>query len=180
MKTNQDKTKITKLLTKIKSLAEQGLGGEKIEAEKLLAKLLKKYNLSEADLGSEELQELELTFKGKEEETLLLQICYKVFGNLDTTTSKVYRYKYGKGSRNTKLIECTPSQAAQIVLYYDFYRELWKQEKAKLLEAFIQKHSLFGKSSGEGVELSPEELKDLYKRMGALDEAESPSLRIEA
>lgn len=34
-------------LKKIKTLAERGVGGEKSGAEKILSKLLKKYNLSE-------------------------------------------------------------------------------------------------------------------------------------
>lgn len=169
----------SKLLSKIKALAERGVGGEKIEAQKLLDK----YNLSEADLIAEEetITEIELTFKGKEEESLLLQVCYKVFGNLENTKDKVYRYISGKGSRNTKIIKCTPSEAAQIVLYYDFYRDLWKRERAKLFDAFIQKNKIFGNDQpSDSDKLSDEEIQDILKRMSAFSDAEEPSLRIES
>lgn len=168
----------TKLLAKIRALAEQGVGGEKVEAEKLLAKLLKKYNLSEADLGSDEYQELKLIFKNEDEKSLIHQICYKVLGSKDEVCNRVFQYRYGKGSRSTIIIECTPSQATQIAIYYDFYRELWIKEKQKMLNAFFQKHELFG--TGTGRKISSEEYQDLIKRMNALDEAASPSLRIEA
>ena len=169
------------LLNKLKALAERGVGGEKIEAAKLLNKLLKKYNISEADLRSEEVKEIELTFKNKEEETLLLQVCYKVFITEEACRDKIYRYRYGKGSRNTKLIQCTPSEAAQIILFYDFYRDLWEKEKAKLFDAFIQKNRIFGKSTKDGgSNMSDKEIAELLKRMSAFDEATPPSLRIES
>lgn len=177
-----DKDK-NKLLRKIKALAEQGVGGEKSGAERILSKLLKKYNLSEADLIAEEdtISEIEITFKGKEEETLLLQVCYKVFGSTANVSGKVFRYTRGKGSRNTKIINCTPSEAAQIILYFDFYKDLWKKEKAKLLEAFIQKNKIFGNDKPSNSErLSDEEIEEILKRMSILDEAEIPSLRIES
>ena len=178
MNSNGDKIK---LLNKLKALSEQGVGGEKNEAAKLLNKLLKKYNLSETDLGSEEIKELELTFKGKEEEALLLQVCFKVFGTEEACQDNIYRYTRGKGSRNTKFIKCTPSEAAQIVLYYDFYRDLWKRERAKLFDAFIQKHKIFGQSTEDGrSNMSNEEFEDLLKRMSIFDEAKIPSLRIES
>ena len=169
------------LLNKLKTLAERGVGGEKIEAAKLLNKLLKKYKMSEADLRSEEIKEIELTFKNKEEEKLLLQVCYKVFVTEEACKDKIYRYRYGKGSRNTKLIKCTPSEAAQIILFYDFYRDLWKREKAKLFDAFIQKNKLFGiDTTGGGSNMSDEEIAELLRRMSVFGEATPPSLRIES
>ena len=176
---DQNKDKIN-LLKKLKELSERGVGGEKIEATKLLDKLLKKYNLSETDLGSEEIKEIKLTFKGAEEENLLLQVCYKVFGTTESVTNKVFYYRYGKGSRNTKIIECTSSEAAQIVLLYDFYRELWKKEREKLFSAFIQKNEIFGKSESNSSDLSDEEICELLKLMSIFKKAEIPSLRLNA
>lgn len=175
---NDNKDKI-KRLNKLKALAEQGVGGEKIEAAKLLNKLLKKYYMSEADLGSEEVREIEITFKNKEEKTLLFQVCYKVFITQEACYEKIYHRVRGKGSRNTKIIKCTPSEAAQIILFYDFYRDLWEREKAKMLEAFIQKNRLFGESTKDGgSNMSDEEIAELLKHMSVFDEATPPSLRI--
>ena len=43
----------TALLKKIRALAERGVGGEAENAEKLLARMMKKYGISEAELDEE-------------------------------------------------------------------------------------------------------------------------------
>lgn len=43
----------TALLKKIRALAEHGVGGEAENAEKLLARMMKKYGISEAELAEE-------------------------------------------------------------------------------------------------------------------------------
>lgn len=43
----------TALLKKIRALAEHGVGGEAENAEKLLARMMKKYGISEAELDEE-------------------------------------------------------------------------------------------------------------------------------
>ena len=48
------------LLQKIKALAEKGQGGEKINAQKILAQLMEKYNISETELSDEVLKEFDI------------------------------------------------------------------------------------------------------------------------
>ena len=48
-----------KLIKKLQELAERGVGGEKEGAQKKLEQLMKKYNISEADLSDEQLREHE-------------------------------------------------------------------------------------------------------------------------
>ncbi len=47
---NSDKKRILSLIGKVKKLSEQGIKGEKVNAQEMLVKLLKKYNLSKFDL----------------------------------------------------------------------------------------------------------------------------------
>ena len=68
----------TELLKKLKTLSKYGVGGEKIEAEKALNKIMQKYHIKEEDIKEDDYREIKIRFKGKEEEKILYQICYKI------------------------------------------------------------------------------------------------------
>lgn len=48
------------LLKKIKALADSGVGGEKENAQKILAGLMKQYDISEEELSEENIKEFEI------------------------------------------------------------------------------------------------------------------------
>lgn len=54
----------TALLKKIRALAEHGVGGEAENAEKLLARMMKKYGISEAELDEETRVRHDFTYRG--------------------------------------------------------------------------------------------------------------------
>ena len=70
----------TALLKKIRALAEHGVGGEAENAEKLLARMMKKYGISEAELDEETRIRHDFTYHGGEEKKILKQVVYKVTG----------------------------------------------------------------------------------------------------
>ncbi len=70
----------TALLKKIRALAEHGVGGEAENAEKLLARMMKKYGISEAELDEETRVRHDFTYHGGEEKKILRQVVYKVTG----------------------------------------------------------------------------------------------------
>ena len=55
----------TALLKKIRALAEHGVGGEAENAEKLLARMMKKYGISEEELDEETRVRHDFTYHGK-------------------------------------------------------------------------------------------------------------------
>lgn len=63
---------------------------------------------------------------------------------------------------------------------FDFYTRVWEKEREALLQAFIQKHRIFGnlKDGEKGKELSNEELEKMYALMRGLSN-ETPMLQIE-
>ena len=68
------------LLIKIKALAEHGVGGEKINAQKMLEKLMKKLDITTEDLENNDLQVFHFKYKqGKELKTLMLAILMNYF-----------------------------------------------------------------------------------------------------
>ena len=70
----------TALLKKIRALGEHGVGGEAENAEKLLARMMKKYGISEAELDEETRVRHDFTYHGGEEKKILRQVVYKVTG----------------------------------------------------------------------------------------------------
>lgn len=70
----------TALLKKVRALAEHGVGGEAENAEKLLARMMKKYGISEEELDEETRLRHDFTYHGGEEKKILRQVVYKVTG----------------------------------------------------------------------------------------------------
>ena len=147
---NSDKN--IELLKKLKALAEQGVGGERENAQKLLDRLMKKYGVDTADLSDDELSDHMFKFKDRRERKILTQVMYKV-----ATDRRSWFLKWGKGSRSMVGITCTKAEALQIQIEYEFYKALWNEEADFFLEAFIQKHKIFDMRPGHKVDEIDEE-----------------------
>lgn len=130
-------------LRKLRELALRGVGGERENAEQLLDQLIKKYGVSLADLDESNVKRFELEYHGDEDEKLLLQIIYMVLNDVDCVYGMIYEGS-GRKCRTRKSVHCTEAQKLEIEFLHEFYQRLWAKEKAYFLEAFIQKHSLFG------------------------------------
>ena len=93
------------LLKKLKTLAEQGIGGEKETAQKKLEQLMQKYNVEEQELSDDVVERYEFRYHGEFEKRMLLQVGYKVLGK--KIKEKMYEYRRGTGKKTTRIIECT-------------------------------------------------------------------------
>ena len=142
---------------------------EKEQAQAILEKLMKKYDISLDSLDEETLNDYEFEFHGKEQKALLRQTIYKV----TNSKSSVWGLRYTDTGRTCKTRlggRCTAAQKAEIDFLFDFYKRLWDKERKALLSAFIQKHSIFGEleDGEEPMELSPEETLKLSQLMSGL------------
>lgn len=152
------------LLQKLKALAERGVGGEREGAERKLKQLMAKYGVDQLELEGDQVSRYEIKYRGEFEHRLLSQIVYRARNDKEGQ----YGRRYGKGSKSILIVECTKAQEIQIRIEFEFYRDLLKEEQELLFEAFIQKHRIFGDSSGEEQELpTPEEMERL-ERMWAM------------
>ena len=152
------------LLQKLKALAERGMGGEKEGAERKLKQLMAKYGVDQLEFEEDQVARYEIKYRGEFEHRLLSQIIYRVRNDKE---GQFFR-RHGKGSKSILIAECTKAQEIQIRIEFEFYRDLLKEEQELLFEAFIQKHRIFGDSSGEEPEIqTPEEMERL-ERMWAM------------
>lgn len=127
----------TALLKKVRALAEHGVGGEAENAEKLLARMMKKYGISEEELDEETRVRRDFTYHGGEEKKILRQVVYKVTGGY------AYELVYTASGRKVRTqlgADCTPAEKVEIEYLFDFYKRLWEKEKDAFLAAYIQKH----------------------------------------
>lgn len=166
------------LLKKLKALSEQGVGGEKVNARRKLAELMRKYNITEDDLDDDTLVECEFKYKTDVEKTLLIQTIYKV-----TNEFNMYGFTNCRTGRTIKRLigcECTKSQKIEIEFLFDFYKRVYEKDVKLFLESFIQKHCIFGKlKDGEKADAPDSET---LRRMQILQSAmsdETPVRQIE-
>jgi len=167
---------IKSTLQKLQALANgTNFEHERESALEHLYRLMDKHGITEQDLSDEATSTYELKFKGKRERHLLLQVLYKVFGNMNWT-----QYAYTRNGRkiSTQMgVDCTSSQKVEIDFLFGFYKDLYRREEETFYGAFIQKHSIFGNSTGDGKELSKEEALKLHMLMEGMSD-DSPQRRL--
>jgi len=161
------------LLLKLKALAERGEGGEKINAEETLKRLMVRYGYTAEELESEEKVECVFRYRTIRERKLLLQILLKV-----TNESDVSFFKRGKEQNKARSM-LTAEQSMEVEMLFDFYRHLYVKEENTLFVAFVQKHNLFKvmDEDDEPTEVSKEEWKKIAAMASGMDDA-SPHRQI--
>lgn len=135
-------SKHLELAKKLKALADKGVAGEKLNAEKMLSEFMKKHNLTIEEIEGE--AEGEYFFKLEKEDVMLWRqivanVNYKIpkYGEFPKTHIK----KYYLGGNY--LIKCTAAEFVEIESKFNFYKNLYKQELEVFYSAFIHANSLY-------------------------------------
>lgn len=134
-----------KILNNLNELAKRGVAGEKENAEKLLEKLLKKYNMTieeiEKDIPKERyILRSENKSNFDYEKTLIDQLLYKI--KPDAVT-KVFVYKRIKRNRLTTIVELTDAEWLMFQYEFSIYKEALEKELGLFLSAFITKNQIY-------------------------------------
>lgn len=166
------------LLQKIKhvqALAERGERGERDSAHAMLARLMEKYNLTEADLENEKIETAWFKYHDELERRILAQIIYMVTGKPASGCVGTY-----SGRKRKKLgVDCTAAERLEIEANHAFFYEAAKKEMEVFLYAFYSKNGLFPsgvKEKGWG-ELTPEEKEEVLKASMMAEGMERHTLR---
>ena len=128
-------------MKKILALARRGVGGEKVTAEAMLAKLLAKYSMTIADLESEAqpVERREFKYSTEFERRLLSQIVASVLG---TRSIAAWRRR----GKKVVQFELTALQYAEVDVRYNAYRAPLRKELDKaatrVYAAFVQANDL--------------------------------------
>lgn len=157
-------SKHIELAKKLKALADKGIGGEKVTAEKMLQALLKKHHISIEEIEGEAKKDFYFKLE-KGEDQLWHQIiatvnreikCYGEFPKKD-----INKYML----EGNYMITCTHSEYIEIEAKLNFYQRLYKQELDVFFSAFIDANNLYPSDSKTLTqdELTKEELAQIRK-----------------
>ena len=126
------------LLKKVQALINSPEAGEAAAAKNLLKKLMRKYEISEADLTCQE-EETRYEFKTDKhnpwQKKLLCQIIWAV-------TDKDESFSYKKRPE-VLFIHTTKAKAFEINFMFEFYKKVFLKDIELMMHAFIQKHTFF-------------------------------------
>ena len=160
------------LLQKLKALADRGVGGEKINAQRKLDEYMRKHGYTLEDLDEQQKISFETKCRSEEEKLLLMQIIYKVTDDRYSAYGFTWRQS-GRPCKNLVGYDVTRAQKIEIDFLFDFYKRLYQKERELFLKAFIQKHKLFGRlKDGEKPQEMPDDdrLRLKFMQRGMSDE----------
>ena len=141
-------SKILELARKIKALAEQGVGGEKINAKKILTDLCEKHGIKIGDLESD--QQQAASFIGT-------QYTHQILVNTIALVCGNEREKYiWKNKPYGVIVNVTEAERLEIEMYFSIYRQAFEATLTDLQVAFIMKNDIYPKDV-EPILLAPEE-----------------------
>lgn len=139
--------KVQDKLRKLQALAERGVGGEQVTAQRMLEKLLARHGLTVDDLADERREIRWFPAPTAFERRLAWQVLAKV---CNTDSPAAYS---SKSKRKQVGVEVTPSEAIEFELHYDALRKAMAEHFDDAFVAFVQANRLF--SSLPGAEPEP-------------------------
>lgn len=166
---------IRERLLKVLRLAQEGVGGERENAEALLAKLLRRHDMTMADLEGalDQPRTREwLPVGDNEERTVLSQLVVRLYG-IDRPTWKRGATELG--------VEVSPAEHAALRIAWEVYRAAFAEARQALVLGFCYKHGLYAAEGGDSTEMSPEARDRAARALalaGALPVVDAPQRRL--
>ena len=132
-----NRDKVLDLAKKVKALADKGKDGEKSAAKDRLAKICKKYNISEDELiVLEEVKDFFLILNDPHEKDLLKNVICMVL------QIKGMRWKE---RNNCVLLKMTTNDFSDVSQAFEHYRSVYNEYKKYLVQAIIAKNEIYCK-----------------------------------
>ena len=135
-----EKERLLKKLEGVRALAQRGVGGEKQNAERILADLMDRYGITDADLEEDREETYFIRYSTTYERRLLHQLAYM---HLGPGHSGGCVGTYTNRPRKKVAITCTPAAYIEIEADYEFYRKALVDDLDLLYSAFLTKNDLF-------------------------------------
>lgn len=150
-----EKEEVIIKLRKLKALAEKGVGGEKLNAEKLYRKLLKTYHIEESNLTEDVVTNHSIVIREMYNRELIKQIVYSrtkgsckiLVDEIPVKDRKIIDEKYGVKNANV-FIECTELDFLEIVYQYEIYKNAFEKELNTCLVSFCYVNDLLMDTDG--------------------------------
>ena len=125
---------LKKLQNRMKDL--RGNENERLVAEKQLDILMKKYGITEEDLGTDERKRRDFYFGNEWENKLICQVLYTIKGD----NNPIYQSRH---KRNWIWAELTDAEYIEFETLYPAYKQSFKKELDIFYLAFVNKNHIF-------------------------------------
>jgi hypothetical protein len=152
---------ITKM-RKVLALANQGIGGEKHNAERQLEAMCKRYGINREELEGETKRMLWLSYSDKDERKLAHQVIVWATESYDTPVWK-------RGKRREVGADLTEAQRVQVLVAYGVYCREYAKIKANMFTAFISRNELYAPQNENAKPMDPEREAAVMKLMWGID-----------
>lgn len=129
-------------LIKTLRLANQGVGGERENAEVILEKLLRMHGLSRADLDEIDAPVRETTWYAvqRDERNIFSGLVHSLFGE----DRSIWIHTKNAATKATQRgVDLSAAEKATFSVAWDVYRSHWKTAREDFLIAFLRKHKLY-------------------------------------
>ena len=143
-------------LRKVLALAEGGSGGERSNAERQLAAMLKKHGLTMADISDSNEDQMMAIFKCENEfEIKLARQVVGSFANVNSINFWIY-----KGKPKLRGFDLPKSRALEAMMHFEIYKKALNQTLDRATSAFIRANNIYPKTTRDLDEnpLTPEEI----------------------
>jgi hypothetical protein len=149
--------KYEELCRKLKSLADSGVGGEKINAEKILSELMEKHGINMEDIEGEKIEQHSIDIFSPENAEFFNQIVSTILGSGKVLYSNAKKYK------SIRWVETTASIAIEIESKFNFYLKAYKEQLKSFYKAFIIANKIYSITPPDEDKLTPQEKEDFMK-----------------
>lgn len=165
-------------LLKVLRLAQQGIGGERTNAEVLLDKLCRKFRITREQLENADEPRTTHWFRFKDKPEL--ELLHGIVGAVVGRTAGVWR---DRARRNVFGVDATPAEAIQIGLMLEVYAPALRKALLEVQIAFGVRHRLYDATPDdadgkEAKSLSPAERYRMMQLVNSLEHIERPVRRI--
>ena len=164
-----DREEILNKIRKVQALAEQGVDGEKESAEKRLAEMMEKYDITWEDLGKEEEIIFWYTAKGKDWKMLINQILgingirhAFVEPNGQDKNTKFLRSCADRPRGANVVMICSRVKFIELTTAYEIYQRSFDEHYESFIYAFLFRNNLLGTGGGDH-QTTPEEQRMLER-----------------
>lgn len=165
-----EKERIIERILKVRAIAKDGVGGERVAAEQLLSSMMKQYGISLEDI-EQDAKEYRLAYigDGRYEFKLFAQIAcilYKGPGHPKIADLRKAPAKHkrawaeaGLGPKNANVgLYCTKAEFIEILSVFEIYKADFIRQEEVFYYAYLDKNDLLLKSEGEQPDLTDEEI----------------------
>jgi len=156
-------SKQIELAKKLKALADKGIGGEKVNAEKMLTDFMKKHDISMEQIEGDKHENYFFTVKDDEIKLLhqivgRVNIHIKCYGPFPKSKMKMYALS------GNFMITCTPSEYVEIESMHAVYKRLYESELDIFFTAFCHANDLLvSNPDKKDKKMTKEEAKDFLR-----------------